>query len=279
MKTGKTGFDVKSLDDEGMGDRLKDSSLRQSGLLSSWAKRKQAVLREQEAEEQGAQQKEIEKEVEKEEQVLLTDADMPSIDTLTADSDYTGFMSPKVSDALRRLALRKLFHGAEFNIRDGLDDYDGDYTSFAKLGDIVTADMKHQVEMEARKRARLLEEKKAQDVLAEEGNIQENAIQDNATQDNAIQDDTDLDQDSVVKEPSAIEDKAQFEIAAVPVEATAAQDENNDVRAGSEKASHTKDLAVNIDIKNAETVTKGRENEIEDDEYDPEDDLDGGLPG
>ena len=40
----------------------------------------------------------------------------------------------KVSESLRRLALRKLFHGADFNIRDGLDDYDGDYTSFVKLG-------------------------------------------------------------------------------------------------------------------------------------------------
>ncbi|NIQ95758.1 MAG: hypothetical protein GWN87_17280, partial [Desulfuromonadales bacterium] len=40
-----------------------------------------------------------------------------------------------------------------FNIRDGLDDYDEDFRTFASLGDIVTADMKHQQELaEARAR-------------------------------------------------------------------------------------------------------------------------------
>ena len=38
---------------------------------------------------------------------------------------------------------------AVFNVRDGLDDYDEDFTSFEALGDIVTSDMKHQAEMEA----------------------------------------------------------------------------------------------------------------------------------
>ncbi|MFV2005251.1 MAG: DUF3306 domain-containing protein, partial [Gammaproteobacteria bacterium] len=118
---------------------------RQHGPLSNWAKRKQAVLREQEELEECGARKELDK---AEQQVLLTDEDMPPIESLTADSDYTGFMSPEVSDDLRRLALRKLFHGAEFNICDGLDDYDGDYSSFAKLGSIVTSDMKHQIEME-----------------------------------------------------------------------------------------------------------------------------------
>ncbi|MCH6566372.1 MAG: hypothetical protein IH811_10945, partial [Proteobacteria bacterium] len=35
---------------------------------------------------------------------------------------------------------------------NGLDEYDGDYTSFEKLGDIVTADMRHQMELEANKK-------------------------------------------------------------------------------------------------------------------------------
>ena len=63
----------------------------------------------------------------------LTDADMPDIDSLAEDSDFTGFMSPGVSDELRNLALRKLFHAPVFNIRDGLDEYDEDYTTFEKL--------------------------------------------------------------------------------------------------------------------------------------------------
>jgi hypothetical protein len=60
-------------------------------------------------------------------------------------------MSSGVSDELRNLALRKLFHASVFNIRDGLDEYDEDYTSFEKLGDIVTSDMKHQIEIQQRK--------------------------------------------------------------------------------------------------------------------------------
>jgi ferredoxin len=76
---------------------------------------------------------------------------MPDVETLTDESDYTGFMSPKVSEELRKLALRKLFQGSDFNIRDGLDDYDDDYTTFAPLGDIVTTDMKHMMKVEARR--------------------------------------------------------------------------------------------------------------------------------
>ena len=81
----------------------------------------------------------------------LTDADMPDIETLTEESDFSGFMSSGVSDDLRNLALRKLFKSAVFNIRDGLDEYDEDYTEFEKLGDIVTSDMKHQIEMQEQK--------------------------------------------------------------------------------------------------------------------------------
>ena len=35
----------------------------------------------------------------------LTDADMPPLESLTEDSDYSGFLSPKVSEDLRRSAL------------------------------------------------------------------------------------------------------------------------------------------------------------------------------
>lgn len=85
------------------------------------------------------------------EKPLLTDADMPDIESLDEDSDFSGFMSAGVSDELRNLALRKLFKAPGFNIRDGLDEYDEDYTYFEKLGDIVTCDMKHQIEMKEKK--------------------------------------------------------------------------------------------------------------------------------
>ncbi len=87
----------------------------------------------------------------------LTDADMPDIETLTEESDFSPFMSPGVSDELRNLALRKLFRASVFNVRDGLDEYDDDFTTFEKLGDIVTSDMKHRVEMEEQKLREKLE--------------------------------------------------------------------------------------------------------------------------
>jgi len=89
---------------------------------------------------------------------VLTDADMPDLDSLTEESDFSGFLSPEVSEELRQLALRKLFHGPAFNLRDGLDDYDDDFTSFVRLGDLITADMRHQMEQEAKRLQESLDE-------------------------------------------------------------------------------------------------------------------------
>ena len=86
---------------------------------------------------------------------------MPALETLDEDSDYSGFMSSGVSDELRKMALRKLFSAPGFNVRDGLDEYDDDYTKFEKLGDVVTCDMKHQMEMEAMKKLQQEEDSKA----------------------------------------------------------------------------------------------------------------------
>lgn len=125
--------------------------------LSRWSRRKHEAKQLQEAlertpppsaEEVAAP---LEPATEAETGPVLTDADMPDLDSLTEDSDYSGFMSEGVSEELRRLALRKLFRSSVFNIRDGLDEYDEDYTTFEKLGDIVTCDMKHRIEMEEEK--------------------------------------------------------------------------------------------------------------------------------
>jgi hypothetical protein len=89
----------------------------------------------------------------------LTDDDMPPLESLDENSDYSGFFSPKVSAGVKRAALRKLFRSAMFNITDGLDDYDEDFRNFEALGDIITADMRQQMEREA---------EKAKDKLAQE---------------------------------------------------------------------------------------------------------------
>ena len=102
---------------------------------------------------------------------VLTDEDMPPIESLNEESDFSMFMSRGVSDELRNLALKKLFKATVFNVRDGLDEYDEDYTSFEKLGDIVTCDMKHAIEMEAKKKL----EKEAE--LMNEDDVEQDEIE------------------------------------------------------------------------------------------------------
>ncbi len=88
----------------------------------------------------------------------LTDEDMPPLESLGEDSDYSGFLSPGVSDKLRRVALKKLFSSAYFNVLDGLDDYDDDFRTFEALGDIITSDMRHQLELEAERAKQAIKE-------------------------------------------------------------------------------------------------------------------------
>ncbi len=140
------------------------AQIQQENLLSRWSRRKQQTASESKQEDlvvalkqQNLTAAEIDNRISaaselKESRPLLTDEDMPAIETLHEESDFSGFMSSGVSDELRNLALKKLFKAPSFNVRDGLDEYDEDYTSFVKLGDIVTCDMKHQIEMEAKKK-------------------------------------------------------------------------------------------------------------------------------
>lgn len=91
----------------------------------------------------------------------LTDADMPPLESLDQHSDYAVFMSPGVSEQLRTMALRKLFHLPAFNITDGLNDYDEDYTRFAGLGGMVTQEMKRMLKRELEAQAASAEEVQA----------------------------------------------------------------------------------------------------------------------
>ncbi len=79
------------------------------------------------------------------EDVMAGPPALPPLESLGEDSDYSAFMASEVSPDLRRQALRKLFHSAKFNVRDGLDDYDLDYTNPEPLGNIVTAEMRRRI--------------------------------------------------------------------------------------------------------------------------------------
>lgn len=88
----------------------------------------------------------------------LTDADMPPLDSLGEDSDFSPFLSPGVSEALRRQALRRLFALPSVNQRCPLDGEWYDLRDCEPLGDIVTVEMREAFEREtARARDRIAE--------------------------------------------------------------------------------------------------------------------------
>jgi len=78
-----------------------------------------------------------EAEVAEEEIKELSAEDLPDIDSLEADSDYTPFMQAGVPDKLKNLALRKLWKSDPIlaNV-DGLNDYDEDFKLAMEIGTI-----------------------------------------------------------------------------------------------------------------------------------------------
>jgi hypothetical protein len=52
---------------------------------------------------------------------------LPPLDKLTPQSEFAGFMHPKVEDTLRRAALKKLFADPHFNIPDPFEPNSRDW--------------------------------------------------------------------------------------------------------------------------------------------------------
>lgn len=64
--------------------------------------------------------------------------DLPPVETLTAESDFTPFLRAGVPDDLHRQALRKLWTSDPvFANDDGLKDYAGDYSGMFNLSEPV----------------------------------------------------------------------------------------------------------------------------------------------
>lgn len=123
-----------------------------SGLVRRWSRRKAQARREElavpgdagESPNAGAQTDAPETTP-----PALTDADMPPIESLDKDSDFRPFLSPGVSDALRTLALRRLFHSGLFNERCPLDSESYDFRGEEALGSVITHEMREEMERAA----------------------------------------------------------------------------------------------------------------------------------
>ena len=184
-------------------------AVEKEGFVSRWSRRKQEVVNEAAVEDLpeivGDEDIVVDEETLAEQRLeklnALTDEDMPDIETLNEDSDFSGFMSTGVSETLRKMALQKLFQGKSYNIRDGLDEYDGDYTSFEKLDpSIITCDMKHIIEVEAEKARLAKEEQEKEELLKaeeadqiaelEEGGLSEDDISKESQEDKEAKDES-----------------------------------------------------------------------------------------
>lgn len=64
---------------------------------------------------------------------------LPPVESLTPESDFTGFMGPKVEDKLRRLALKKLFGDPHFSTPDPFEPFSGDWTASEPIGEELLA--------------------------------------------------------------------------------------------------------------------------------------------
>ncbi|MFK5914509.1 MAG: DUF3306 domain-containing protein [Woeseiaceae bacterium] len=188
----------------------KDTAEVKSGFMQRWSERKiesknEIENKKTESELITTAQTESTKDAQDEEQQVeeyKTDADMPPIDELTEDSNFSDFLSPKVSEVLRKQALRKLFHMPFLNVVDGLDDYAEDYTKFASLGDIIPHDMKRMLDREKAKELKEKEEEEMRD--AENLKAEEQAKEEEKTkteaQNNDLDNDTDFDNEGNAEE-------------------------------------------------------------------------------
>ncbi len=109
----------------------------EQGFLSRWSKRK---LDQDSNAEQPSLTPAVEEPAETAEQPdQITDTETKQEKPLWQRDD--------VDEDTRKSALRALFRKPEFNVRDGLNEYDDDFTKFASLGNIVTHEMKRMLKL------------------------------------------------------------------------------------------------------------------------------------
>ena len=69
--------------------------------------------------------------------------DLPDIESLDKDSDFSVFLKDGVPEELKRRALRKLWRtNPIFAVRDGLDDYDEDYRTAMVVAESLAKGLK-----------------------------------------------------------------------------------------------------------------------------------------
>jgi hypothetical protein len=116
----------------------------EEGFVRRWSRRKRAAQDSQSGAETAAAAPAVAPPAK-----VLADADMPPLESLDEHSDYSPFLSPGVSEDLRQRALRRLFMLPSVNQRDLLDGEYHDCRGYEPLGDVITHEMREEMEREA----------------------------------------------------------------------------------------------------------------------------------
>jgi hypothetical protein len=98
---------------------------------------------------------------------------LPPVEKLTPESDFTPFMHPKVGDALRRVALKKLFEDPHFNVPDLNEAYSGDWTGGDPISEELLKTLNQARTVLFREEEEQKKKDQAQQVAAEEGKPKE----------------------------------------------------------------------------------------------------------
>ena len=72
-----------------------------------------------------------------------TKPDLPPVDSLTFESDFTAYLKANVEESVKRAALKKLLHDPRFNVMDGLDTYIDDYTQNEGISEEMLKTLDH----------------------------------------------------------------------------------------------------------------------------------------
>ena len=70
-------------------------------------------------------------------------AELPPVDSLTFESDFTAYLKANVEESVKRAALKKLLHDPRFNVMDGLDTYIDDYTKNEGISEEMLKTLEH----------------------------------------------------------------------------------------------------------------------------------------
>lgn len=148
-------------------------------LLKRWQARKEEVAREkaEQAEQQAEPLATAEPLPEQDAVVAETDAEpeaagqnaeaepLPDPDSIEEGGSFAAFMKDDVDPLKRKEALRSLWKQPQFNVRDGLCEYDLDYAKQPKL----TADVAAELVKNVFRHASEAEEEQTEQALAEQG--------------------------------------------------------------------------------------------------------------